>query len=45
MGLVNQIQIRRLESIKGGMTEFDTPQSSNETMLVQVPEINGIAVR
>lgn len=37
MGLVKQIEIRRLESIKGGMSEFYTPQSSHETMLVQVP--------
>lgn len=37
MGLINQIEIRQLESIKGGMTEFYTPQSSHETMLVQIP--------
>ncbi|NEO29909.1 MAG: dTDP-4-dehydrorhamnose 3,5-epimerase [Symploca sp. SIO3C6] len=37
MGLVKQIEIRQLESIKGGMAEFYTPQSSHETMLVQVP--------
>gem|GEM_PF-5425053 len=29
MGLVNEIEIRLLESIKGGMTEFYTPQSSH----------------
>jgi hypothetical protein len=36
MGLSKQIEIRHLESIKSGMAEFYTPQSSNETMLVQV---------
>jgi hypothetical protein len=39
MGLVNEIEIRLLESIKGGMTEFYTPQSSHETMLVQIPPV------
>ncbi|MBW4520525.1 MAG: dTDP-4-dehydrorhamnose 3,5-epimerase [Scytolyngbya sp. HA4215-MV1] len=37
MGLKSQVEIYSLESIKGGMAEFYTPQSSNETMLVQVP--------
>lgn len=37
MGLVNKIAIRPLESVKGGMAEFYTPQSSHETMLVQIP--------
>ena len=37
MGLINRVEIRPLESIKGGMTEFYTPQSSHETMLVQIP--------
>ncbi|MGB7439711.1 MAG: hypothetical protein WA919_01470 [Coleofasciculaceae cyanobacterium] len=37
MGLINQIEVRQLESVKGGMTEFYTPQSSHETMLVQIP--------
>jgi hypothetical protein len=37
MGLINGVQIRRLESVKGGMAEFYTPQSSHETMLVQIP--------
>ena len=37
MGLKSQVEIYPLESIKGGMAEFYTPQSSNETMLVQVP--------
>ncbi|MBD2180887.1 dTDP-4-dehydrorhamnose 3,5-epimerase [Planktothrix sp. FACHB-1355] len=31
------IQIRPLSSVKAGMTEFYTPQSSDETMLVQIP--------
>jgi dTDP-4-dehydrorhamnose 3,5-epimerase-like enzyme len=31
------IEIRRLESIKGGMVEFFTAQASHETMLVQIP--------
>jgi dTDP-4-dehydrorhamnose 3,5-epimerase-like enzyme len=31
------IEIRQLESIKGGMVEFFTPQASHETMLVQIP--------
>jgi dTDP-4-dehydrorhamnose 3,5-epimerase-like enzyme len=31
------ITVRKLESIKGGMAQFFTPQASNETMLVQVP--------
>lgn len=37
MGLKNRIEIFPLESIKGGMAEFYTPQSSHETMLVQIP--------
>lgn len=37
MSLVKGIEIRRLEAVKGGMTNFYTPQSSNETVLVQVP--------
>lgn len=37
MGLISGIEIRHLESIKGGMAEFYTPQSSHETMLVQIP--------
>jgi uncharacterized RmlC-like cupin family protein len=36
MGLSKQIEIRHLESVKSGMAEFYTPQSSNETILVQV---------
>ena len=37
MGLIQGVQISPLESIQGGMAEFYTPQSSNETMLVKVP--------
>jgi uncharacterized RmlC-like cupin family protein len=37
MGLIKGVEIRRLESIKGGMAQFYTPQSSHETMLVQIP--------
>ncbi|BAZ07981.1 dTDP-4-dehydrorhamnose 3,5-epimerase [Calothrix sp. NIES-3974] len=31
------VQVRYLESIKGGMAHFFTPQASHETMLVQIP--------
>ena len=37
MGLTAGIALRNLESIQGGMAHFYTPQSSNETKLVQVP--------
>ncbi|MBO3457252.1 dTDP-4-dehydrorhamnose 3,5-epimerase [Aetokthonos hydrillicola Thurmond2011] len=37
MGEARVIQVRQLESIKGGMAEFFTPQASHETMLVQIP--------
>jgi dTDP-4-dehydrorhamnose 3,5-epimerase-like enzyme len=33
---IREIKIRHLESIKGGMVEFFTPQTSHETMLVQI---------
>lgn len=36
MSLVSSVEIRLLTSVKGGMAEFYTPQSSHETMLVQV---------
>lgn len=36
MGLSNGVEIRRLESIKGGMVEFYTPQASHETILVHI---------
>ncbi len=37
MGLSKQIELRPLQSMKGGMAEFYTPQASHETMLVTVP--------
>jgi uncharacterized RmlC-like cupin family protein len=37
MSLVRQVEVHPLTSIKGGMSEFYTPQASHETMLVQVP--------
>jgi hypothetical protein len=37
MALINRVEIRLLDSIKGGMVEFYTPQSSHETVLVQIP--------
>jgi dTDP-4-dehydrorhamnose 3,5-epimerase-like enzyme len=37
MSLKNRIQVRPLESIRGGMAEFYTPQASHETMLVNIP--------
>lgn len=37
MGLKTQVEIFPLQSIKGGMAEFYTPQSSHETMLVNIP--------
>lgn len=37
MSLVKGVEIRSLAAIKGGMTAFYTPQSSHETMLVQIP--------
>jgi uncharacterized RmlC-like cupin family protein len=37
MSLIRDIALRPLESIQGGMARFYTPQSCNETMLVQIP--------
>lgn len=37
MTLIRQFHIRKLESIQGGMFHFYTPQSSHETMLVEIP--------
>ena len=37
MGLVRTVTLQPLESIKGGMSHFYTPQSSHETILVQIP--------
>jgi uncharacterized RmlC-like cupin family protein len=37
VGLAKQIQVRPLESMRGGMAEFYTPQASHETVLVNIP--------
>lgn len=37
MGLVRQVEVRQLDSIKSGMVEFYTPQASHETLLAQIP--------
>ncbi|MEL7242703.1 MAG: cupin domain-containing protein [Cyanobacteria bacterium J06573_2] len=37
MTKIRGIEIRYLESMKGGMTSFFTPQTSDETILVQIP--------
>ncbi|MEL6927345.1 MAG: dTDP-4-dehydrorhamnose 3,5-epimerase [Cyanobacteria bacterium J06600_6] len=37
MGLVPGVTVKKIESIQGGMSEFYTPQSSDETMIVKVP--------
>lgn len=37
MGLIPGITLQKIESIQGGMSEFYTPQSSDETMVVKVP--------
>ena len=34
---IRGIEVRYLESMKGGMTSFFTPQTSDETILVQIP--------
>jgi hypothetical protein len=36
MALTTSVEIRNLSSVKAGMVEFYTPQTSDETMLVQV---------
>lgn len=36
MSLIKSVQVRPLETMQSGMIEFYTPQSSHETMLVQV---------
>lgn len=36
MSLIRQVEIRSLDSFKGGMVEFYTPQSSHQTILVQI---------
>ena len=37
MSLKQGISLHQLQSIQGGMAQFYTPQSSDETMLVEVP--------
>jgi hypothetical protein len=37
MGLIPDVKVEVIKSIQGGMAEFYTPQSSNETMVVKVP--------
>jgi uncharacterized RmlC-like cupin family protein len=37
MSLSKGVEIHQLRSVKAGMVQFYTPQSSNETMLVQIP--------
>ncbi|MEL6441302.1 MAG: dTDP-4-dehydrorhamnose 3,5-epimerase [Cyanobacteria bacterium J06621_8] len=37
MGLIQGVTVERINSIQGGMAEFYTPQSSDETMVVKVP--------
>lgn len=37
MSSAKRIEIRSLTSTKGGMTDFYTPQTSDQTILVQIP--------
>lgn len=37
MKQIKKVSLQKLESIQGGMALFYTPQSSHETMLVQIP--------
>ncbi len=37
MGLAKAVEFFALDSIQGGMSQFYTPQKSDETMLVEVP--------
>ena len=37
MGLIQGVTVKEIDSIQGGMAEFYTPQSSDETMVVKVP--------
>ena len=37
MGLIQGVTVETIKSIQGGMAEFYTPQSSDETMVVKVP--------
>ncbi|MBE9142204.1 cupin domain-containing protein [Planktothrix mougeotii] len=36
MGLIRQVEVRRLNAMKSGRVEFFTPQTSQETMMVRV---------
>jgi dTDP-4-dehydrorhamnose 3,5-epimerase-like enzyme len=37
VGLIQGVTVCPLSSVKGGMSEFYTPQSSHETIMVQIP--------
>ena len=37
MGLIQGVTLQTIESIQGGMSEFYTPQSSDETMVIKMP--------
>ncbi len=37
MALIRQVQVRSLTSVRGGRLDFFTPQSSDETILVNLP--------
>ena len=37
MAIIREVSQKKLESIQGGMSLFYTPQSSHETMLVEIP--------
>lgn len=37
MGLIQGVTVKKIESIQGGMAEFYTPQTSDQTMVVKVP--------
>ncbi|NJN32555.1 MAG: dTDP-4-dehydrorhamnose 3,5-epimerase [Synechococcales cyanobacterium RM1_1_8] len=37
MALAKQIELVQLASVQGGMSQFYTPQASDQTMLVQIP--------
>ncbi len=37
MGLIQGVTLQTMQSIQGGMAEFYTPQSSDETILVKIP--------
>jgi len=37
MGLSKGIEVYSLDAVQGGMSQFYTPQTSDETMLVEIP--------